>query len=94
MRRAVSEHLPSNVVGYIALFCFAMSGVAGALPGKNKVDSGDIKNGQVKSVDVLDNNLTGADIDDSTLTVPCLRGRGRRPCRHVPEPCDQARRDR
>ena len=70
MRQSVSEHLRSNVIGYIALFCFAMSGVAGALPGKNKVDSGDIKNGKVKSVDVLDNGLTGADIDDATLTVP------------------------
>jgi hypothetical protein len=67
-------------VGYVALFCFAMGGIAQALPGKNQVDSGDIKKGQVKlsdlagnSVDgskVVDNSLKGADVDESSLDIP------------------------
>lgn len=76
----VREHIRSNVVGYIALFCFVIGGTAGALPGKNKVDSGDIKAGQVKSSDigisavdsskVLDNSIVGADVDESSLNLP------------------------
>ena len=76
----MSKHIRSNVVGYIALFCFAVGGTAQALPGKNKVDSGDIKAGQVKlsdlgadSVDgskVADNSLKGADVDESSLNIP------------------------
>ena len=76
----IGEHLRSNVVGYIALFCFAMAGTAGALPGKNKVDSGDIKQGNVRlgdlganSVDsskVVDDALTGADVNEASLSLP------------------------
>jgi hypothetical protein len=76
----IGEHLRHNVVGYIALFAFAMAGTAGALPGRNKVDSGDIKNGNVRlndlaanSVDstkVADESLTGADINESSLNLP------------------------
>jgi hypothetical protein len=36
----------SNVVGYIALFCFAIGGSANALPGTNTVQSNDIGPGQ------------------------------------------------
>ena len=42
---------PSMVVGVIALV-LAVTGAAVALPGKNSVDSGDIKNGQVKKGDL------------------------------------------
>jgi hypothetical protein len=45
----------------------ALGGTAAALPGRNTVDSGDIRNGQVKSVDVRQNTLTGADVNESTL---------------------------
>jgi hypothetical protein len=48
---AMRAHLRSNVVGYVAIF-LALTGAAVALPGKNKVDSGDIANGQVKAKDV------------------------------------------
>jgi hypothetical protein len=75
---SIRNHLRSNVVGYVALFAFAIGGVAQALPGKNTVDSGDIKNGQVKTRDlnanavkgsrVKDGTLSGADIGDGTLT--------------------------
>jgi hypothetical protein len=40
------------VVGYIALFCFVLGGTAIALPGKNKVDSGDIKKNAVRTSEI------------------------------------------
>ena len=47
------------VISLIALFV-AIGGVAGALPGKNTVNSGDIKN----------NKVTGKDVNEKTLKVP------------------------
>lgn len=47
------------VVAVIALFV-AIGGVAGALPGKNTVNSGDVKK----------NSLKGIDIKESTLKIP------------------------
>ena len=55
------EHLRSNIVGYVALF-LALAGGAYALPGRNTVDSGDIRNGQVKTADIRNSNVRGADI--------------------------------
>jgi len=55
------EHLRSNIVGYVALF-FVLAGGAYALPGKNTVDSGDIRKGQVKTGDLRNNDVRGADI--------------------------------
>jgi hypothetical protein len=46
-------------ISMIALFV-AISGVAGALPGKNTVNSGDIKN----------NKVTGKDVNEKTLKIP------------------------
>ena len=76
----IRAHIRSNVVGYVALFAVLATGTAGALPGKNKVDSGDIKNGQVKSLDIGPDAvgsaavgadaLGGADIDESSLDLP------------------------
>lgn len=76
----VRQHLRSNAVAYVALF-FALSGSAYALQGKNSVDSGDIRNGQVKTrdvandtgkgalrgIDVASDTLTGSDIDEGSL---------------------------
>ena len=46
------KHLsPSIAIAFCALFV-ALSGAAIALPGTNKVDSGDIKNGAVKAKDL------------------------------------------
>jgi hypothetical protein len=77
---AVRAHIRSNVVGYLALFLVIAGGTATALPGKNKVDSGDIRAGQVKASDlasgavssekVADDSLTGADVDESSLSLP------------------------
>src|SRR3954447_18785550 len=79
-RGAVREHIRGNVVGYIALFCFVVGGTAIAAAPRNSVTSRSIKNGNVKlndlavdSVDsskVLDNSLTGADVNESTLDLP------------------------
>jgi hypothetical protein len=63
----IRSHLRSNVVGYIAVF-IALGGTAVALPGRNTVDSGDIKNGEVGSADVENDGLTGEDIDEGSLT--------------------------
>jgi hypothetical protein len=72
----VGAYIRQHHVGLIATF-IALSGTAVALPGRNQVDSGDIKAGQVKNSDlatdsvtspkVLDDSLTGTDIDESTL---------------------------
>lgn len=67
MGSRIRGHIRSNVVGYIALFAFAISGTANALPGKNSVDSGDIKNDQVKTVDVRNDTLSGGGLTAADL---------------------------
>ncbi|MEK6326083.1 MAG: hypothetical protein AABM66_00965 [Actinomycetota bacterium] len=80
MSRAIRQHLHSNIVGYIALFCFAMGGTAYAThpDGANTISTGDIQDGQVQNGDlginsissskVLPSTLIGADIATNTLT--------------------------
>ena len=46
------DHIRSNVIGYLALFCFLTAGTAGALPGRSSVDSGDLRNGAVRTQDL------------------------------------------
>jgi hypothetical protein len=68
---------PGLAVAFIALRA-ALSSSAVALPGKNIVDSGDIKKGAVKRSDisrkavnggkVVNGSLTGADVRDDSLT--------------------------
>ena len=73
------QHIRSNLIGYVALF-FAL-GLGTAWASHLEVLSSDIVDGEVKSQDlgfnsvrsgkVLDNDLTGNDIDESSLaTVP------------------------
>jgi hypothetical protein len=50
------------VVGYIALFCFVLGGTAIALPGRNKVDTGDIKKNAVRTSDIAPRAVTAAKI--------------------------------
>jgi hypothetical protein len=68
---------PALVISLVALFA-ALSGAALALPGTQTVNSGDIKNEAVKSVDlkdgkavtgddVVDESLTGTDVTDGTI---------------------------
>ena len=64
----VSRYIRSNILGFIAIF-IALGGVSIAAGlAKDSVKSKQIKNGQVKSVDVADNGLTGTDINESTLS--------------------------
>jgi hypothetical protein len=58
---------PAMAVAFIALLA-ALSGTATALQGKNTVDSGDIKNGQVKTKDIAKNAVTGAKVKNGSLT--------------------------
>ena len=62
-----SRPSPAMAVAFIALLA-ALSGTAIALPGTNTVDSGDIKNGQVKTKDIKNNNVSSGDVRNSTLT--------------------------
>ncbi len=68
MGTRIRNHVRSNVVGYIAIFLFAMSGTAVALDGSNTVFSDDIVDGQVKSVDIGNHQVKGIDVRDATLT--------------------------
>ena len=56
------------VVGFCALIA-ALSGTAVALPGKSKVDSGDIKNGQVKAADIAKKAVTSTKIRRNAVTA-------------------------
>ncbi len=53
-------------VAFVALIA-ALSGTAVALPGKNKVDSGDIKNKQVKRADLANNAVTSSKVKNNSL---------------------------
>jgi hypothetical protein len=68
MRRLLSTRPSASMaVAFVALLA-ALSGTAVALPGKNTVDSGDIKKGAVKSADVGRNAVTGSKVKNDTLT--------------------------
>jgi hypothetical protein len=54
----------AHLIATIALVAALAGGTALALPGKNSVNSGDIKNGAVRGVDVRNNSLSGADIKE------------------------------
>lgn len=57
---------PAMVVAFIALIA-ALSGTAVALPGKNTVDSGDIKKGNVKRSDIARNAVTSGKVANRSL---------------------------
>jgi hypothetical protein len=57
-------------ISLIALFAALGGGAAIALPGKNTIDSGDIKKNAVKSSDIKNDKVTGADVKESTLNIP------------------------
>ena len=58
----IRDHIRSHVVGYIAVFLFAMSGTASALDGSNTVFSDDIVNGEVKTADIGNSEVGTGDI--------------------------------
>ena len=73
----IRSHLRRNLIGLVALFV-VLGGTAAALPGKNTVDSGDIKKQAVKTSDIAkqavkekklaDGAVTGAKVADGSLT--------------------------
>ena len=67
MRSIRSKTSPGVVLGVIAIL-IALSGTSIALPGRNSVDSGDIKKNAVRTSDVKNQNLKGADVAPNTLT--------------------------
>ncbi|MEK6326266.1 MAG: hypothetical protein AABM66_01920 [Actinomycetota bacterium] len=69
MSRAIRQHLRSNVVGYIALLCFAMGGTAYATHpgGANTISTADIIDGQVQNADLGPSAVTGPKVSPGTL---------------------------
>jgi hypothetical protein len=61
MKRYSRRPSPAMAVAFIALLA-ALSGTAVALPGKNTVDSGDIKKGAVKRGDLAANAVNGGKV--------------------------------
>jgi hypothetical protein len=68
MLRKLKEHagVAALIVAVMALLV-ALTGIAGALPGKKSVDKNDLKKNVVASKNVGDDALTGADINEATL---------------------------
>ena len=58
---------PSMVVAFVALLA-AVGGTAAALPGKNTIDSGDIRKGAVKRSDIARNAVNGRKVRNGSLT--------------------------
>jgi hypothetical protein len=73
----VSNHLRSNVVGYVAVF-IALSGTAyavdGPLPGQDQVGSADIIDNEVFGEDVRNDQIFSRDVRDDTLPNGGLTG--------------------
>jgi hypothetical protein len=66
MRRFSRLPSPAMAVAFVALLA-ALSGTAVALPGKNTVDSGDIKKGAVKAADIGSNAVRSKHVKDGSL---------------------------
>ena len=58
---------PAMVVAFVALLA-AVGGTATALPGKNTVDSGDIKKGAVKRSEIARNAVNGRKVANGSIT--------------------------
>jgi hypothetical protein len=74
MGRFSLKRLPSPglTVGVVALIA-ALSGTAVALPGRNTVDSGDLKRGAVKTSDIARGAVTNSKVRNRTLTRAKVR---------------------
>jgi len=65
-RLRIKRPSASMTVAFVALLA-ALTGTSVALPGKNTVTSGDIKNSQVKTADIRNNGIRGRDIKRNTV---------------------------
>jgi hypothetical protein len=66
---------PATVIAGIALFA-ALSGAAIALPGRNSVDSGDLKANAVTSSDIRNKNVKTGDLANDAVTSAKVRNGG------------------
>jgi hypothetical protein len=71
LRRA-GELARSNMLGLVAIF-IVLGGTAIALPGKNKVNSGDIKQGGVRTLDLHRNAVTKSKLHANAVTGAKVR---------------------
>lgn len=62
----------STGIAFVALLA-ALSGTAAALPGRNTVDSADIRNGQVKRADIRNSAVTSGKVRDRSLLARDFR---------------------
>jgi hypothetical protein len=76
MRRIFRRPSPAMAVAFIALLA-GLSGTAVALPGKNTVDSGDIKKGAVKRSDIANNAVNSAKVANNSLRLTDFRASDR-----------------
>jgi len=69
MSTRIREHLRSNVVGYIAIFLFAIGGTAYATHpgGANTINSADIIDGQVQEPEIQNQAVRSAELKDDTI---------------------------
>lgn len=70
MRKLVGNLSYANVMATIAVFAAIGGGAYAAGLAKDSVGSKQIRDGQVRSADVKDDSLTGADIRESGLDLP------------------------
>ena len=71
MIHRLKEHagMAALMVAALSLFV-ALTGIAGALPGKKAIDKNDLNKNVVKSKNVAPDALTGADVNEKTLNIP------------------------
>jgi hypothetical protein len=68
----VLTHMRRNVIAYAAMFLVVAGGTAAALPGKNTVDSGDIRKRAVQSKDIAKQAVKQKTIADGAVTTQKL----------------------
>jgi hypothetical protein len=70
MSKPIGEHLRCNVVGYIAIFLFAIGGTAYAThpSGADTISTEDLINGQVRTADIGTGSVRPADLQDDSVT--------------------------
>ncbi len=72
MHRFIRRPSPAMAVAFIALIA-TLSGTAIALPGRNSVDSGDLRRGSVKTAKIANGAVTNPKVRNRTLTGAKLR---------------------
>lgn len=66
----IRNHLRSNIVGYVSLFFALSAGAYAASVPNNSVGSPQIKDGQVKSIDIGGGQVTASDLAANSVSSP------------------------